>query len=131
MAISFSHTIVPARDKHVSAAFIVRILGVSLAEPFGHFIPVRINESTSLDYANISELSRLKTTEINPQHYAFAVDDAEFDAIMGRIADEGLAYYAEPREPQRYGEINTSRRRRTVYFDDPDGHVFEVMTATQ
>jgi catechol 2,3-dioxygenase-like lactoylglutathione lyase family enzyme len=129
MAISFNHTIVPVRDKHASAAFLVRILGVSFAEPFGHFIPVRINESTSLDYANISELSRARTPEINPQHYAFAVDDAEFDTIMGRIIEEGLAYYAEPREPKRYGEINTSRKGRTVYFDDPDGHVIEVMTA--
>jgi catechol 2,3-dioxygenase-like lactoylglutathione lyase family enzyme len=129
MIISFNHTIVPVRDKHASAAFLVKILGVSFAEPFGHFIPVRINESTSLDYASISELSRLKTSEINPQHYAFAVDDAEFDAIMGRIIAEGIDYYAEPREPRRYGEINTSRNRRTVYFDDPDGHVMEVMTA--
>jgi catechol 2,3-dioxygenase-like lactoylglutathione lyase family enzyme len=128
MAISLNHTIVPARDKHASAAFITRILGASLGEPFGHFVPVRINETTSLDYANTSELTRTNTSEINPHHYAFAVDDTEFDAIMERIVDEGLAYYAEPREPKRYGEINTSRKGRTVYFDDPDGHVMEVMT---
>ena len=129
MAISFNHTIVPAQDKHASAAFIAKILGVSLGEPFGHFVPVRVNETTSLDYANNSELSRMGTPDISPHHYAFAVDDAEFDAIMGRIIEEGLAYYAEPREPRHYGEINTSRNRRTVYFDDPDGHVMEVLTA--
>ena len=128
MAITLNHTIVPARDKHASAAFITRILGVSLGEPFGHFVPVRINETTSLDYANNSELTRMNTSGINPHHYAFAVDDTEFDAIMERIVDEGVAYYAEPREPKRYGEINTSRKGRSVYFDDPDGHVMEVMT---
>jgi catechol 2,3-dioxygenase-like lactoylglutathione lyase family enzyme len=128
MAISLNHTIVPARDKRASAAFITRILGVSFGEPFGHFVPVRINETTSLDYANNSELTRMNTSEIIPHHYAFAVDDTEFDAIMERIIEEGLAYYAEPREPRRYGEINTSRKGRTVYFDDPDGHVMEVMT---
>ena len=129
MAISLNHTIVPARDKHSSAEFLTRILGVSLGEPFGHFVPVRINETTSLDYANHSELARMVSPEVVPQHYAFAVDDADFDAIMKRIIQEGLHYYAEPRDPKRYGEINTSRKGRTVYFDDPDGHVMEVMTA--
>lgn len=128
MAISLNHTIVPARDKHASAAFLTRILGVSLGEPFGHFVPVRINETTSLDYANNSDLTRMNTPEIAIQHYAFLVDDAEFDAIMERIIDADLAYYAEPREPKHYGEINISRKGRTVYFDDPDGHVIEVMT---
>jgi catechol 2,3-dioxygenase-like lactoylglutathione lyase family enzyme len=128
MAISLNHTIVPARDKRVSAEFISRILGVSLGAPFGHFIPVRINEATSLDYANHGEMTRMVSPGIVPQHYAFAVSDAEFDDIMGRILEAGLAYYAEPREPHRYGEINTSRKGRTVYFDDPDGHVMEVMT---
>jgi catechol 2,3-dioxygenase-like lactoylglutathione lyase family enzyme len=129
MAISFNHTIVPAQDKHASAAFITKILGVPLGVPFGPFVPVRLNETTSLDYANNSELSIMGTPEIIPHHYAFAVDDAEFDAIMGRIIEEGLAYYAEPHEPKHFGEINTSRNRRTVYFDDPDGHVMEVLTA--
>jgi hypothetical protein len=78
---------------------------VPLGKPFGHFVPVRINESMSLDYANNSELSRMGRQDIVPHHYAFAVDDAEFDAIMGRIVAEGLAYFAEPREPRRYGEI--------------------------
>lgn len=128
MTISLNHTIVPARDKDASAAFITRILGLSLGKPFGRFAPVRVNETTSLDYANISDLNRMKTPEIVPQHYAFAVDDAEFDVIMRRILEEGVAYYAEPREPRHYGEINTSRDGRTVYFDDPDGHVMEVMT---
>jgi catechol 2,3-dioxygenase-like lactoylglutathione lyase family enzyme len=129
MAISLNHTIVPAQDKHASAAFITKILGVPLGNPFGPFVPVRLNETTSLDYANNSELSIMGTAAIIPHHYAFAVDDAEFDAIMGRIIEHGLAYYAEPHEPKHYGEINTSRNGRTVYFDDPDGHVMEVLTA--
>ena len=128
MAISLNHTIVPARDKQASAAFLVRILGLSFGEPFGHFTPVRVNETTSLDYASNSELTRMNAAEIVPQHYAFKVDDAEFDAIFGRIIEAGIDYYAEPREPKRHGEINTSRKGRTVYFDDPDGHVMEVLT---
>jgi catechol 2,3-dioxygenase-like lactoylglutathione lyase family enzyme len=128
MAITLNHTIVPAQDKHASAAFLVKILDLSFGVPFGPFVPVRINETTSLDYANHSELSIMVSPEIVPQHYAFKVDDAEFDAIFKRIAEEGLDYYAEPHEPKRHGEINTSRRGRTVYFDDPDGHVIEVLT---
>jgi catechol 2,3-dioxygenase-like lactoylglutathione lyase family enzyme len=129
MAISFNHTIVAARDKLASATFISKILGVQLGKPFGRFIPVRLNDTTSLDYANNSDLTRMGTPEIIPQHYAFAVDDGEFDAIMERIHKEGVAYYAEPHQPRHYGEINTERGARTVYFDDPDGHVIEVLTA--
>ena len=103
MAISFNHTIVPAQDKHASAAFISKILGVSLGRPFGPFVPVRLNETTSLDYANNSELTRMGTPDITPHHYAFAVDDAEFDAIMGRITEEGLAITPSLTSPSTTG----------------------------
>jgi hypothetical protein len=110
MAISLNHTIVPARDKHASAAFIVRILGISLGEPFGHFVPVRVNASTSLDYADNSELIRMGTPDIVPHHYAFAVDDAEFDAIMGRIIGRASPITPSPASP---GTMERSTPRAT------------------
>lgn len=126
MSVSLNHTIVPARDKHASAAFLAKILGMPAGQPFGRFAPVHVG-SVSLDFADIDFASR-GITEIAPHHYAFQVDDAEFDEIFSRIKETGLRYYAEPHEPHRFGQINTSRGGRAVYFDDPDGHIMEVMT---
>lgn len=128
MAISLNHTIVPVRDKHASAAFLAKILGLPVGKPFGPFVPVPVGDSLSLDFADVDFADRGATT-IQPHHYAFHVDDAEFDEIFDRIVAAGLDYYAEPHEPHRYGEINTWRGGRAVYFDDPDGHIMEVLTA--
>ena len=128
MAITLNHTIVPAQDKHASAAFLVKILDLSFGVPFGPFVPVRINETTSLDYANNSELTRMNAAEIIPQHYAFKVDDAEFDAIFGRIREAGLSYGSQP---WSLGDmkVDTSGSGRTVYFFDLANHVLEIRTA--
>jgi catechol 2,3-dioxygenase-like lactoylglutathione lyase family enzyme len=128
MPISLNHTIVPARDKHASARFLAEILGLPAGQPFGPFVPVHIGTSAALDFAD-ADFANRGVTEISPHHYAFEVDDALFDQIFGRIVAAGLDYYAEPHEPHRFGEINTSRGGRAVYFDDPDGHIMEVMTA--
>ncbi|WP_424528207.1 VOC family protein [Sphaerisporangium viridialbum] len=129
MAISLNHTIVPARDKRASAGFLAGILGLPVGEPMGPFIPVRIGESLTLDFADADFATR-GVTDIAPHHYAFEVDEAEFDQIFDRIERAGLDYYAEPHEPKHFGEINTSRGGRAVYFDDPDGHIMEVMTTS-
>ena len=64
---------------------------------------------------------------VAPQHYAFLVGDAEFDAGMARIADKGLAYWADPAR-QHAGEINRHWGGRGIYFEDPDGHFLEMIT---
>jgi catechol 2,3-dioxygenase-like lactoylglutathione lyase family enzyme len=126
MSITLNHTIVPARDKQVSAEFLATILGLPVDEPFGPFVPLHIGE-VSLDFADAHLLDR-RSADISPHHYAFEVDDAEFDKIFDRIVAAGLDYYAEPHEPKRFGEINTWRAGRAVYFDDPDGHIMEILT---
>ncbi len=127
MTVTLDHTIVPARDKRTSAAFLAGILGVPVGEPFGPFVPVHLGAALSLDFADVDFAER-GVTAIAPHHYAFHVDDAEFDEIFDRIVAAGLNYYAEPHEPHRFGEINTWRGGRAVYFDDPDGHIMEVLT---
>lgn len=127
MTITLNHTIVPARDKHASATFLAELLGLPVGKPFGPFVPVRVGESLTLDFADADFADR-GVSAIAPHHYAFQVDDAEFDEIFDRIKAAGLDYYAEPHEPHRYGEVNTWRGGRAVYFDDPDGHIMEVLT---
>ena len=52
MAIELDHTIVPAHDKIESAKFFARIFGLSYDGEVGHFAPVRVNDSLTLDFNN-------------------------------------------------------------------------------
>jgi catechol 2,3-dioxygenase-like lactoylglutathione lyase family enzyme len=119
MTIHLNHTIVQARDKRASAAFLATILGLSVGADFGRFVPVAVANGVTLDY--------MTATDPQPQHYAFLVDDEEFDAAFARIQEQGLDYYAEP-GGDGHGEINTRWGGRGVYFDDPDGHAMEILT---
>ena len=119
MNIELNHTIVWARDKAVSATFLADILGVAVGRQNGPFLPIQLDNGVTLDYAD--------SADVRSQHYAFLVDDEEFDAAFGRIKAAGIAYYADPvhRSP---GELNDYNGGRGCYFDDPDGHNMELMT---
>ena len=67
------------------------------------------------------------TASIAAQHYAFLVGEEEFGAAFGRIRDQGLTYWADPGRRQR-GVINHRDGGRGLYFEDPDGHLLEILT---
>jgi len=119
MAVSLNHTIVVARNKEATAEFLTGVLGLSPPVRVGHFAVVRVGE-TSLDFVETDG-------PIEQRHFAFLVSEAEFDAIFGRIRERRLPYWADPfhREPDR---INTYDDGRGLYFDDPNGHLLEVIT---
>ena len=119
MSVSLNHTIVHSRDKRVSAKFLVDILGLQEPTTFGPFIVVQVDNEVSLDFQD--------SDVIHPQHYAFLVGDAEFDQIYARIVERGLPYWADPFH-RRAQEINTNDGGRGLYWDDPDGHVLEIIT---
>ena len=123
MTITLNHTIVPARDKEAAARFFARIFGLHFDGPGGHFAPVRVNDTLTLDFANAAE-------PIASQHYAFHVSDAEFDAILQRVKAEGLAFGSGPWSLTD-GKLNDWNGGRGVYFKDPDGHILELMTVPQ
>lgn len=119
MTIHLNHTIVSARERNSSAQFLSDILGLVAPETVGPFAIVQIGE-TSLDFVETEE-------EIHPQHYAFLVNEAEFDAIFQRIKDLGLSYWADPSR-RKEGQINTWDGGRGMYWDDPNGHLLEIIT---
>ena len=86
---------------------------------WGHFVPVKTANGVTLDFDTREEL--------RPGHYAFLVSDAEFDAAFARIRAQGVRYYADPRRTKP-GEINHLHGGRGVYFEDPNGHVMEIIT---
>ena len=121
MAPALDHTIVPSHNKVEAAKFISRILGMEFDEPFGHFQPVKAANGLSLDFD--------ERDEFGSQHYAFLVNDAEFDGILQRIKDEGVVYGSGPRSTED-GEINHHHHGRGLYFRDSDGHIWEAITHT-
>jgi catechol 2,3-dioxygenase-like lactoylglutathione lyase family enzyme len=122
MPIILNHTIVPSHDKEGSARFFVRIFGLRDAEPNGPFAQVHVNDDLSFDWGTAEAF--------DSHHYAFLVNDQEFDEIFGRLTSEQIAYGSEPNAPAN-GEINTRRGGRGLYFADPDGHLLEIMTTPE
>ena len=120
MPVHLNHTIVPARDRDQTAAFLVDLLGLAPAPVYGPFRVVTLGNDVSLDVVQAGD-------EVPSQHYAFLVGDAEFDQIWGRIKERGLPYWADPFH-QRPGEINTNDGGRGLYWDDPNGHNLEIIT---
>jgi catechol 2,3-dioxygenase-like lactoylglutathione lyase family enzyme len=120
MPIRLNHTIVHARDKHKSATFLTEILGLPPATTFGPFLVVQVDNDVSLDFAD-------DHGPVHPQHYAFLVDESDFDDIFGRIKERGLPYWADPFK-RRPNEFNTNDGGRGVYWDDPNGHILEIIT---
>ena len=126
MTITLNHTIVPARDSTLNGEtpyFFARIFGLRFEAPGGHFAPVRVNDTLTLDFADAAG-------PIASQHYAFHVSDAEFDAILQRVKDAGLAFGSGPRSLDD-GRLNDWNGGRGFYFRDPDGHILELMTVPQ
>jgi catechol 2,3-dioxygenase-like lactoylglutathione lyase family enzyme len=120
MSIELNHTIVWCRDQRVSAGFLTGLFGLPAPVHWGPFMIVELANGVSLDYHEIDG-------EIASQHYAFLVSDDEFDAIFGRIVELGVAHWADPAK-QESGAINRNDGGRGVYFDDPDGHLLEIIT---
>jgi catechol 2,3-dioxygenase-like lactoylglutathione lyase family enzyme len=65
--------------------------------------------------------------EITRQHYAFLVEESDFDDIFKRISGRKLPYWADPGQTQQ-GQINRHDGGRGLYFEDPNGHLLEIIT---
>lgn len=120
MGTQLNHTIVWCRDQQVSSRFLAEMLGRPAPSKFSHFDVVELDNGVSLDFA-------AHEGEIAAQHYAFLIGEEDFDAVLGRLRDRNLDYWADPGR-RRAGQINHNDGGRGVYFADPDGHFLEVLT---
>jgi catechol 2,3-dioxygenase-like lactoylglutathione lyase family enzyme len=120
MAVRLNHTIVAARDKAAAALFLTEILGLPAPILLGPFAVVRVGDDISLDYLDTDG-------EVVSQHYAFLVSESEFDEIFARIRERRLSYWADPGRHKR-DQVNTWDDGRGLYFDDPNGHLLEIIT---
>ena len=119
MAIILDHTIVPAKNKEVSARFFAKIFGLKYEGPMGPFAPVQVNDALTLDFGD--------SDNFESHHYAFHVSDDEFDAIFERVKAEGIPYGSGP-FTQDNMQINHRLGGRGFYFLDANGHSLELLT---
>jgi len=133
MTIRLDHTIVPAKDKIASARFFAEMFGLTVEPDTGHFAEVQVNQRLTFLFADEAEAwggPGFDPRTGRSHHYAFHVSDAEFDAIFGRVKAKGLPYGSDPFSHTN-GRINTRRGGRGLYFEDPYGHLLEIMTVPE
>lgn len=123
MAIELDHFIVPARDKAAAARLLGELLGVAWAPSgIGPFAPVYLNDGLTLDFIDTDDAFPV-------EHFCFRVSDAEFDAILGRIQAAGIPFRSTVRGPVD-GKVDTQFGGRGVYWNQPEGHQWEMLTVS-
>ena len=124
MAILLDHVIVPSRSPVASVRVLAEILSVAWEAKDGHFTPVYVNETLTLDF---DEAERFES-----HHYCFHVNDEEFDGIFERVRGAGIKYRSTPIGADDL-HLNTRMGGgggggggggRNIYWNDDDGHVF-------
>ena len=119
--IQLDHLIVPSHNRFEAAKFLAALLGVPTEPSQGNFTPVFVNETLTLDFADREAFER--------HHYCFRVSDVEFEAIFERVKAAGLTYRSRPRGENDMA-INTRLGGRGVYWEDADGHLWEMLTVS-
>jgi catechol 2,3-dioxygenase-like lactoylglutathione lyase family enzyme len=159
MTVQIDHILVPSRDMNASAKLLAEILGVPW-EPSGRgpvvslaFTPwvsgqgsdevwreyraqrasVYVNDSLTLDFikwgAGASAGMGKPDEPVPVNHYCFRVSNADFDAILARIKKAGIKFSSSGvGEPD--DKINTRLGGKGVYFMEPDGHGWEILTVS-
>jgi catechol 2,3-dioxygenase-like lactoylglutathione lyase family enzyme len=121
MAVQLNHTIVNVLDPEASARSLAELLGLPPPHRFGPFMVVELANGVSLDFIVATK------DELIVEHYAFLVDESEFDEIFGRIEERGLPYWADPAK-RLANQINHHDGGRGVYWNDDNGHMLEIIT---
>lgn len=122
MPILLDHLIVPSLAPVESAKNLAEILGVECGLDGGHFTPVYVNDTLTLEFAKRAE-------GFNSHHYCFHVSEEEFDPILSCIIKADITYRSTP-TGDNDNKLNTRYGGRNFYWNDSDGHVWEVLTVS-
>ena len=123
MTVELDHFIVSATDARAAARRLGELLGVAWAERgIGPFSPVYVNDGLTLDFIH-------DPGPFPVEHFCFRVSDAEFDAILARLVAAGIEFRSSVRGPVDM-TVNTGYGGRMVYWNDPEGHQWEMLTVS-
>lgn len=90
MTVVLDHVVIVTRDNHEGAHFMADILGLHVGPPFGHFLPIELDNGVTLDFYTH------EGHQEEVAHYAFRVSDEGFDHGRSRLEALGVTYYATP-----------------------------------
>lgn len=123
MTIELDHSIVSSHDKVAAARQLAELLGVPWSpQAIGPFSAVYVNDGLTLDFIDTDDAFPI-------QHFCFRVTDADFDAILARLRAAGIPFRSSVRGPQD-GQISTDFGGRGVYWNQSDGHQWEMLTVS-
>jgi hypothetical protein len=124
MTIHLDHLIIPTKNRISSAKLLGTLLGVPWAEQgnVGPFSPVFVNDGFTVDFDEWTE-------PIPKQHYCFKVNQDEFDAILGRIKASQITFRSLPLGADDC-KVNTAFGGSLIYWSEPDGHAWEILTVS-
>ena len=116
------HLILKVNDLNASVAFYTQVLGFVLEGTDGPFTLVRAGPDCQL------QLAPWGTPGL--EHYAFAVSQAEFERILGRVKMAGIQYGPSfdsvGTNTGPGAEMGARGVAPTVYFNDPSQHLLEI-----
>ena len=120
MHITIDHFTLPARDNDASAEFLAAVFGLSYGG-LDHrgFAELAISETFTLIYVPIEPENKI--------HLAFHVDEAAVEKVKTNLKKLGVDYGSDPRDPYN-GRDDHPFGGKGIFFHDPNGHFFEVMT---
>lgn len=122
MTIELDHLILPVNDRARSIDFYTQILGFLHEGEDGPFSVLRVSAGFTI------QLAPWGTSGC--EHLAFAMSQAEFEEMFGRLRSAGIAYgdrFEAVGSMQGPGNESGARGMgRTVYFFDPDKHLLEI-----
>jgi len=120
--IRVDHIGVPAHARLDAAGLLASLFGLDREIPDdGRFAPLGVSPEFTIVF--------FESEHIEPMHVAFRVDEDTFDATLGRLQSQGVAYGSQPNDPTN-GRIDHPLSERGLFFLTPDGHLFELMTSS-
>ena len=123
MAVQLDHILIPSTNRDSAAKQLAEILGVNWGPArVGPFTAVHVNDGFTIDFDQWDQ-------DFPKGHYCFRVTDAEFETILGRLQAAGIGYRSTPHGPEDR-TVNTSLGSKILYWDQPGGHVWELLTVS-
>ena len=122
MAVQLHHALVPSADQEAAAEWFSRVMDLPREGA-----SVRLNQTQILEFVPREQFSG----QGGERHFAFRVDDQEFDQILARVRAEGIKVRSDPGAPRAGAvsdRINYYHNGRGFYFSSPEGHGYEVIT---
>jgi catechol 2,3-dioxygenase-like lactoylglutathione lyase family enzyme len=118
------HVTVPSGDRVAAARLLADVLGVAWAADgaIGAYSPVYVSDGLTLDFAQVEG-------PIARQHLCFRTAPPAFDAIVERMRTAGIPFRGTPHGPDD-GQVAAVYGGHRVYWNVPDGHVWELLTVS-